>query len=76
MPNKTKDMKAARKAFYDGKGTDYSAQMSFEEFLSNVWPSMNRAEGGVSLDFEEANVRDSMFTGGAAIRGRNFSGNY
>tara|TARA_R100000152_G_C6699607_1_gene129400 strand:- start:246 stop:476 length:231 start_codon:yes stop_codon:yes gene_type:complete len=76
MANKTKDMKAARKAFYDSKGTDYSAQMSFEEFLSNVWPSMNRAAGGVSLDFEEANVRDSMFTGGAAIRGRNFSGNY
>ena len=75
MP-KTKDMTAARKAFDDGNGTDYSAQMSFEEFLSNVWPSMNRADGGVTLDFEEANVRDSMFTGGAAIKGRNFSGNY
>jgi|TARA_R110000796_G_scaffold167885_1_gene284800 hypothetical protein len=37
---------------------------------------MNKAEGGVTLDFEEANVRDSMFTGGAAMRGRNFSGNY
>jgi len=74
---KNKDKQAARDAFYDPKGgTDYSAQMSFEEFLSNVWPSMNRAAGGVSLDFEEANVRDSMFTGGAAIRGRNFSGNY
>jgi hypothetical protein len=36
----------------------------------------NRADGGVTLDFEEANVRDSMFTGGAAMRGRNFSGNY
>jgi len=75
MP-KTKDMTAAREAFYEGKGTDYSAQMSFKEFLSNVWPSMNRADGGVTLDFEEANVRDSMFTGGAAMRGRNFSGNY
>ena len=74
MPNKTKDMKAARKAFYDGKGTDYSAQMSFEQFYKKIWP--NYAQGGVSLDFEEANVRDSMFTGGAAIKGRNFSGNY
>tara|TARA_R110000803_G_scaffold68012_1_gene129737 strand:- start:765 stop:995 length:231 start_codon:yes stop_codon:yes gene_type:complete len=76
MP-KTNNMKAARAAFYDGNGTDYSAQMSFEEFLSNVWPSMeNRADGGVTLDFEEGEVASSMFTGGAAMRGRNFSGNY
>ena len=73
---KSKDKKAARAAFYDGNGTDYSATMSFEQFFKTVWPNMNKANGGVSLDFEEANVRDSMFTGGAAIKGRNFSGNY
>ena len=37
---------------------------------------MNKAEGGVTLDFEEGEVANSMFNGGAAIRGRNFSGNY
>jgi hypothetical protein len=37
---------------------------------------MNKAEGGVTLDFEEGEVASSMFMGGAAIRGRNFSGNY
>ena len=37
---------------------------------------MNKAEGGVTLDFEEGEVASSMFNGGAAIRGRNFSGNY
>jgi len=71
------DKQAAREAFYDSKGgTDHSATMSFEQFFKKVWPGMNKAEGGVTLDFEEANVRDSMFTGGAAIKGRNFSGNY
>jgi hypothetical protein len=33
-------------------------------------------QGGVSLDFEEGEVASSMFNGGAAMRGRNFSGNY
>tara|TARA_R110000764_G_scaffold96892_1_gene180985 strand:- start:139 stop:354 length:216 start_codon:yes stop_codon:yes gene_type:complete len=37
---------------------------------------LGRAEGGVTLDFEEGEVASSMFNGGAAIRGRNFSGNY
>ena len=71
----SKDKQAAREAFYDPKGgTDYSAQMSFEEFFKRIWP--NYAQGGVTLDFEEGEVASSMFNGGAAIRGRNFSGNY
>jgi hypothetical protein len=74
MKNK-KDEQAARDAFYDPKGgTDYSATMSFEQFYKKIWP--NFAQGGVSLDFEEGEVASSMFTGGAAIKGRNFSGNY
>jgi hypothetical protein len=73
----SKDKQAAREAFYDPKGgTDHSATMSFEQFFKTVWPSMNRADGGVTLDFEEGEVASSMFNGGAAIRGRNFSGNY
>ena len=71
----SKDKQAAREAFYDPKGgTDHSAQMSFEEFFKRIWP--NYAQGGVTLDFEEGEVASSMFNGGAAIRGRNFSGNY
>ena len=58
---KSKDKQAARAAFYDGNGTDYSATMSFEQFFKTVWPNMNKAEGGVTLDFEEAMVLADNF---------------
>ena len=49
--------------------------MSLPEFMYKEYGRKNAA-GGVSLDFEEGEVASSMFTGGAAIKGRNFSGNY
>tara|TARA_R100001369_G_scaffold78197_1_gene107772 strand:+ start:49 stop:300 length:252 start_codon:yes stop_codon:yes gene_type:complete len=51
--------------------TDQVEQIKQELFLLGGF-----SEGGVSLDFEEGEVASSMFTGGAAIKGRNFSGNY
>jgi len=67
-----KQIKEGRKKYIDSNAAD---SMSLPEFMYREYGRKNAA-GGVSLDFEEANVRDSMFTGGAAIRGRNFSGNY
>jgi hypothetical protein len=49
--------------------------MSLPQFMYKKYGG-KKAEGGVTLDFEEGEVASSMFNGGAAIRGRNFSGNY
>tara|TARA_R100001143_G_scaffold49328_1_gene44293 strand:+ start:3171 stop:3386 length:216 start_codon:yes stop_codon:yes gene_type:complete len=65
------DKQKARNYFYDSKGsTDYSATMSFEEFFSRVWPGIKgKAEGGVSLQFDEGEVAETMFRGGAGFKG-------
>ncbi len=67
-----KQIKEGRIKYIDSNAAD---SMSLPEFMYKEY-GKKRNQGGVTLDFEEANVRDSMFTGGAAIRGRNFSGNY
>jgi len=67
-----KQIEEGRIKYIDGNAAD---SMSLPEFMYKEYGKKNN-QGGVSLDFEEANVRDSMFTGGAAMRGRNFSGNY
>jgi hypothetical protein len=67
-----KQIKEGRIKYIDTNAAD---SMSLPEFMYKEY-GKKRNQGGVTLDFEEANVRDSMFTGGAAIRGRNFSGNY
>jgi hypothetical protein len=65
----TKNEQEARKAFYDGKGTDYSATMSFEQFFKTIWPNMKRADGGVTLQFDEGEVAETMFRGGVGFKG-------
>ena len=67
----TQDKQKARNYFYDSKGPrDYSAQMSFEEFFKRIWPGIGKkAEGGVSLQFDEGEVAETMFRGGAGFKG-------
>ena len=71
MTKVTEDEQNARNYFYDSKGsTDYSAQMSFEEFFKRIWPGIDtNAEGGVSLQFDEGEVAETMFRGGAGFKG-------
>ena len=67
-----KQIEEGRAEFFDGPASD---TMSLPQFMYKKYGG-KKAEGGVTLDFEEGEVASSMFNGGAAIRGRNFSGNY
>ena len=67
-----KQIKEGRIKYIDSNAAD---SMSLPEFMYKEYGRKNAA-GGVSLDFEEGEVASSMFTGGAAIKGLNFSGNY
>ena len=67
-----KQIEEGRAKYIDGNAAD---SMSLPEFMYKEY-GKKRNQGGVSLDFEEGEVASSMFNGGAAIRGRNFSGNY
>ncbi len=67
-----KQIKEGRIKYIDSNAAD---SMSLPEFMYKEYGRKNAADG-VSLDFEEGEVDSSMFTGGAAIKGRNFSGNY
>jgi len=67
-----KQIKEGRIKYIDSNAAD---SMSLPEFMYKEYGRKNAA-GGVRLDFEEGEVASSMFTGGAAIKGRNFSGNY
>ena len=67
-----KQIEEGRIKYIDSNAAD---SMSLPEFMYREYGKKNN-QGGVSLDFEEGEVASSMFNGGAAIRGRNFSGNY